>query len=85
MTNDFETDEQGNLIVVPLTGWSVTPIAESAVLLRLQYQSDPLEPESEGKSLQLALHPLQCLEVAEMLTRQVRRILTSPSSGQTPH
>ena len=85
MISGFEVDENGDLILKPLIGWKVAPIVESAVLLAVQYADSAAELETGGRSLQLALTPLQSLELAEGLTREVRRILANMFSTQKPN
>jgi hypothetical protein len=72
MSEQFETDGKGNLILNPLTDWVVAPVAEVAVLLRVQYSK---EGSDIAGSVQLVLKPRICLELAEALSKQANRIL----------
>ncbi len=71
----FETDNVGNLILKPVTGWAVTHAAEIAVLLRIEYLDSPADTEKDSKAMQFALTPPQALELAEKLTKRARRLL----------
>jgi hypothetical protein len=74
MSNDFETDEHGNIKTQPVMGWTTSTLANMFVLLAMQYldRSDGIGIE---KSVQLLLTPPQCLELAETLKRQAGRTL----------
>jgi hypothetical protein len=82
---DFELDEHGDVIVNPLIGWKTATVANSAVVLEVQYADCPVGLENGRNSLQLVLTPLQSLELAEGLTREVRRILADMFSTQKPN
>jgi hypothetical protein len=84
VTPPFETDSEGNVILKPVTGWAMAPVAETAVLLQIQYSD--AEFETNDKKIQFVLTPQKCLELAEVLTKQARRLLhaTLPS-GTRPN
>jgi hypothetical protein len=75
---DFELDADGKIITKPVMGWTIAPVAEIAVLVTVQYADRREELETGGKQIQLLLMPQQCLELAEVLTRQANRILETP-------
>jgi hypothetical protein len=79
MDTEFELDDSGNIKTQPVTGWKTAAIANMLVLLAIQYLDRPEGIETE-KSLQLILKPQQCLELAETLTRQAKRVLDQPPS-----
>jgi hypothetical protein len=74
----FETDAAGMIITRPVLGWVTCPVEEMAVILLLRYSESPQDIDSGGRSLQAVLTPQQCLELAEELTKQARRILAAP-------
>lgn len=83
MTPQFELDENGEVVMKPVTGWKIAPVAGIAVLLAIQYVETPAELETgDSKSIQLVLTPQKCLELAEVLTRVAKRIL-EPQPGQS--
>jgi hypothetical protein len=76
--NSFETDGQGDIILNPVTGWTMAPVAEIAVLLAIEYVPNPDGLETgERRSIQFVLTPPKCLELAEELSRQAKRLLES--------
>jgi len=76
MTAPFETDSEGNVILKPVTGWNIAPVAGVAVLLQFVYLDS--ETDTDGKRIQFVLKPDVCLELAEVLTRQAERLLQTP-------
>jgi hypothetical protein len=81
MSNEFETDKDGNVILRPVTGWTMAPVAEMSVLLAIEYAETPEELENgTTHRMQFGLLPQECLRLAEALTRQAQRLL-EPHSG----
>jgi hypothetical protein len=87
MAQHLETDEKGNVMLKPVTGWTTGPVAQIAVLLAIEYVETPEELETGGrKSIQFVLTPPQCLELAEVLARQAKRLLgDSLPPGKSPN
>lgn len=55
------------------------PVAEMSVLLAIQYSRDAQELENGSiRQIQFLLMPQECLELADLLTRQGKRLLESP-------
>jgi len=78
--SNLELDEHGNIITKPVTGWTTAVLVGSAVLLAIQYANTPEELESgQSHQIQLVLQPQLCLELAENMTKQAKRILESHS------
>jgi hypothetical protein len=77
----LETDANGMVITRPVLGWTTVTVAESSVILQMQYAETPQELKTGGRSIQFVLTPPQCLELAETLTKQANRILTVTTSG----
>lgn len=72
----FETGPDGNIITHPLMGYVVVPVADTAILARLEYSDHPDQLRAmQGKHVQLILTPPQALEIADVLTRAANRIL----------
>ena len=86
MANDLELDSKGNVVLKPVTGWAIAPVAEIAVLLKIDYSETPEDIGKGGKSIQFVLTPPKCLELAEVLTRQAKRLLEAKlPPGKAPH
>jgi hypothetical protein len=81
----LETDNSGNVITKPVTAWALRPVAEMAVLLVMRYINSPEEFETGGDQVQFVMTPQQCLELAEVLTRQAKAVLQTPPSSKTRH
>jgi hypothetical protein len=77
----IELDANGMVVTRPVLGWTTATAAEIAVILQIQYSEKPADIDTGGKSLQVVLTPPQCLELAEVLTRNAQRILNFPVSG----
>ena len=73
--SEFTTDDSGNIILNPVVGWRTGSLAGVAVLLQVRYADSPEDIGTEGKAIQFALNPDKCLELAEALTKQARRLL----------
>ena len=87
LKRQLETDDSGNILTNPVTGWTVVPVAGVAILLAVQYAKTPLELErGESQLIQLILQPAACLELAEALTTLARGLLNDlPLPGTTLH
>jgi hypothetical protein len=86
VTPQFETDLEGNIITKPVVGYTMSPIAGMFVLLAVQYSDSPEALErGENRQIQFALMPQQCLEIAEALTRQAKRLIGPAPSGTLRH
>jgi len=82
MPDELIKDGEGNVITKPVSGWITAPVADSSVLLALQYFDNPEQCEKwEPVQIQFLLTPPQCLELAEVLTRQAKKILSIPHSA----
>ena len=61
---DLETNSDGGIILKPVTGWKILPVAGMSALLAIQYVETPEELEKgNSKQIQLVLMPQQCLGV----------------------
>jgi hypothetical protein len=81
----FEVDENGELVIRPLTRWRIARVAESVVFLALQYSDSSADLRTGKRSLQLGLTPQQSLELADALIRQTHAILADKPSIQKPN
>ena len=80
----LEVNSDGNIVTRPIMGWTTVP-AETAVILRLNYAENPDELRTGGRHLQVILTPQQCLELAQILTKQAQRILEAPRPTGKPN
>ena len=78
----FKTDNEGNIITKTVTGFSSAVISNIAVLLAVSYvdSAEALEKD-EWKTIQFAMMPEQCFDLAQALIKQAKRIMHPSSSG----
>jgi hypothetical protein len=81
---DLEIGPDGLITTRPVLGWVTAPAMEMSVILRLNYAETPQELQTGGRHLQVILAPPQCLALADVLTRQARRILDAPRPQVNP-
>jgi hypothetical protein len=75
-TTGLEKDRHGNLVVRPVTGWTIGTAFEMGVLVAIQYVENPEQLKTgNGRSIQLVLTPNQAVELAEVLKRKAAIIL----------
>jgi hypothetical protein len=85
MPNQLKTDENGDIITCPVIGWNTGIMAESAILLAIDYIETLEEFAAGGKSVQLALTPPQALELSGKLSSLANRLLQPPGPEVTRH
>ena len=74
------------VVVKPVTGWTLMPVAEIAVLLRIHYVNREEDIGIAGLAIQFVLAAGQCLELAAALTLQANHLLESaPPPGDPPN
>jgi hypothetical protein len=71
----LETDENGNLTLKPVVGWTTGTLSEKSVLLAIQYIERPEDYETGRKLIQFALTHQQSLELATALNKKARFVL----------
>lgn len=79
----IEKDNEGNMILRPVTEWITGTVAGVAVLLGIRYSETP-EDIDTGKSVQFVLTPQQSLELAATLTKLAKRVLDPSETGTRP-
>jgi hypothetical protein len=78
----LKTDEQGNFITYPVTGWKTVLAAGTALLVAFEYIDREEQFESGERNLiQLVLSPAQCLHLAEQLTDFATRVVSPVVPG----
>lgn len=82
----FDLDASGNIITKPLIGFTTSPVAEMAVLVRMEYANTEehmraiMSGSEKADAVQLILTPGQAKEVAQRLNYLADMIV----SQQTP-
>lgn len=78
----FETDENGNLILKPMTGWELRHVAGMLMILGIEYADNQGEFETGvRRTLPLVLQPALALEFAEALKKQASKLLAETPKG----
>lgn len=87
MARPYETDENGNVITKPVTGYDIGPVYKICVFLAVQYVDKPEELEAgPSKQIQFVLTPSQCLDLAAALKRNADRLMADMlPAGQSPN
>ena len=82
-TSALEKDRHGNIVVRPVTGWTIGTAFEMGVLVALQYVENPEQLKTDAsRSIQLVLAPNQAVEPADVLKRKANGILENFSIGK---
>jgi hypothetical protein len=88
MNATFKTDGDGNIITNPVTGWTTALVANSAVILAIEFlelKSNSNEAQTAyGSSIQFVLTPPQCQELSEILARAATAAMPKPADSKTP-
>lgn len=83
MSIQLETDKDGNVIVNPVTGWTLLAVARGTyVLLVVQYSTPG--PETASKSIQFLLTPKKTLELSEELGNAGKLLLADDPHPDKP-
>jgi len=87
MTIDLEKNEEGNIILKPITEWLIGSVGGIGTLLAIQYADGPegIERGDKRKQAQFALTPQQALELAAELTRCGMALLQVPRVEKSPN
>lgn len=70
----FDSDETGNIVTRPLTGFSTMPVMDMLVLARVEYATSEnhlqgiMSGSQKPEAVQLAITPAQARELAARLT-----------------
>jgi hypothetical protein len=79
---EFRTDENGNVILKPMTGWEIRHVAGMLMILGIEY-SDSQDELDKGlnQTLPLVLQPALALEFAEALKKWANKLLAETPTG----
>jgi hypothetical protein len=73
-------DHEGNLRVFPISGFGIAPVAESSVLLRIQYLRDEATRPETPEVVHFVLSPMIAEALASDLAALARKLSASPPS-----
>ncbi len=78
----FRTDKEGHIVTKSVTGSSSDVVSKIAVLFAVSYvdNAEALE-KGESKSIQFAMRPEKCFDVAKTLIKQAKRVMEPPPGG----
>ena len=75
---EFRTDENGNVILKPMTGWEIRHVAGMLMILGIEYSDSPEELEKGlSQTLPLVLQPTLALKFAEALKKEASKLLAA--------
>ena len=81
---EFKTDENGNVILKPMTGWEIRHISGMLLIVGITYSDSPDELErGMSQTLPLVLKPELALDFAEALKRAASGLLSPIPTGTT--
>jgi len=79
MTDWFERDETGHVLLRALVKWRIGPIPNNALFLGLEYAEPPeAGDEVKTKAIPFVMSPDMALRLAETLAHYAREILRGP-------
>jgi hypothetical protein len=86
MSSDFKTDNNGNVITKPVTGYTAGLVANTAVILAIEFltlgTNDPQTVDQD--SIQFVLTPPQCLELSDVLARAAAATMAQTVDPNAP-
>ena len=81
---DWDSDEQGNIIVCPVTGWHAAPAFHSSCVLRMTFAPTPGALETgDVKALQFVMTPDQAAQLAADLLAIAQHIKSQQAPQRT--
>jgi hypothetical protein len=76
LKSKFDLDENGEIKLQPVTGFTIAPVATIAVLLQIEYVENQTALETQDtERKQFVIYPQQALEIAEALRRAAEPLL----------
>lgn len=80
----FKTDEQGNLVLNPMAGWELRQVAQTLLIIGVDFAENQEEFErQEYTRMALVLPPHLALDFAEALKTAATGLLHPQTSGTT--
>ena len=81
---EFKTDENGNVILKPMTGWELRQVEGMLIIVGIEYADNPEEQErGVSLTLPLVLQPTLALKFAEALKREASKLLVATPKGSS--
>jgi len=78
----FDTDDKGDVICFPLSGWVTAPVMEMALIARLEYFPTPAAMAARApQAVQLIWTPEQCREFGQLLLKMADHLSQPPRTG----
>lgn len=78
----LKTDENGDIITYPVTGWHTVLAAGTALLVAFQYiEREEQFANGERAQVQLVMTPRQCLDLAGQLTNFANNLVGPAPPG----
>jgi len=78
----FKTDENGNIILKPMTGWELRHVAGMLIIIGIEYADSQDELErGVSQTIPLVLQPALALDFAETLKREANKLLAATPTG----
>ena len=82
MSIPLKTDEHGDAIMYPVTGWKLRTVADIELMIAIEYAETPEQYQTaERRTLQVVLYPEQAAKLAEDLKRVVTSLLVPKSAA----
>lgn len=81
MIEDWDKDDEGNIIVFPLAGYEAAPAMGTAIAVRLKLLDPADEPGKSSRAVQFVVGPLQANQLAEDLLKISARLLSQKPEG----
>lgn len=78
MAADWDKDENGQIIIHPVTGWEIAIAFGASIALRLRF-SKKTEEREKIELVQLALSPQGASQLAEELLRAAQKLSVRPA------
>jgi hypothetical protein len=80
--SQWDTDEQGEVIVFSVLGWHAAPAFETSRALRIRFAANDEELETGGRAIQLVMGPAQAEQLASDLLAIAKHLTTIHPPGR---
>jgi hypothetical protein len=78
----FDTDETGNVILKPLAGWELRHVANTLLIMGIEYVESEEELErGEHKTIAFVLRPDLAIDFAEKLKTEASKLLQAQKNA----
>jgi hypothetical protein len=78
----FETDDKGNVILRPMTGWELRHVANTLLIMGIEYVESEEELErGEHKAIAFVLRPDLAIAFAEKLKTEASKLLLAQNGA----